>query len=392
MNHTPGFPYAAGRESDTPLLLVDDEVAILDGLRRQLRRRFVVTTATSGAEALSVMESQQFAVVVSDMRMPEMDGAEFLAHARKLYPDTVRMLLTGQADMTSAIAAINQGQIFRFLTKPCQPEVLQSALGDAVEQNRLVRAEKELLEKTLRSTVQTLTATLSLAHPKAFSRALRITRTVSEVAEELDVETPWEVEVTAMLAHLGAVSLPPGVLDKIDAGLPLNEDERMMAERVSATSAQLVAQVPRLEGVAAAIELQHARYDGTSSTPGAPVGDDLPLAARILKVAMDFDAAMSRRPAAQNAIAALRGDAGAHDPSVLDALTRCHAVDAAASPPQKVEFDALEPGMVLMEDVLSDRGILLVGRGTAVTEPLLQRLDNFRRQDGISAPILVESR
>ncbi len=159
------------KDAGPAILLVDDEQAILDGLRRQLRKRFSVSTATSGAAGLDALESQNFAVVVSDMRMPGMDGAAFLAQVRARYPDTVRLLLTGQADTQSAISAINEGQIYRFLTKPCPPDMLLSALDSAVELHRLVTAEKELLEKTLRGTVQTLTSTLSLAHPQAFARA-----------------------------------------------------------------------------------------------------------------------------------------------------------------------------------------------------------------------------
>jgi response regulator RpfG family c-di-GMP phosphodiesterase len=392
MTHsTAVFPFDEPKKaSDAGVLLVDDERAILDGLRRQLRRSFAVSTANSGSEALELMESESFGVVISDMRMPEMDGATFLSLVRRRHPNTVRMLLTGQADTQSAIAAINEGQIFRFLTKPCQPDTLQSALRDAIEQNRLITAEKELLEKTLRSTVQTLTATLSLAHPQAFSRAVRITRVASELAAELDADQPWLIEITAMLAHLGAVSLPPKVLAKLEAGLPLSEDERDMTERVPAESARLIAHVPRLDRVAAAISLHRARYDGAGADPTTPSGDELPLASRILRVALDFDAFMSPRPASQAAIAKLDGDPGAYDPDVLAALRRCYAVGGVDAEPVKIEVAQLRPGMVLAEDVLTDRGLVLVGRGTAVTEPLLHRLENFGRLEGITSPVLVE--
>jgi response regulator RpfG family c-di-GMP phosphodiesterase len=378
------------KDTGPAILLVDDEQAILDGLRRQLRKGFSVSTATSGAAGLEVLESQSFAVVVSDMRMPGMDGAAFLAQVRARYPDTVRLLLTGQADTQSAIAAINEGQIYRFLTKPCPPDLLLSALDSAVGLHRLVTAEKELLEKTLRSTVQTLTSTLSLAHPQAFARAVRITRTVTDLAAALEVERPWEVEITAMLSHLGAVSLPPGVLDKLDRGLPMTEDEQAMADRVPAASQELVGAIPRLESVGRAIGLHRSRYDGQGTEPGAPVGDELPIEARILRAAVDFDVAMARRPEPRDAVARLAADAGAYDPTVLDALVRCLAVEKAAAPPVEVSLDKLKTGMVLADDVLTDRGVMLVGRGATVTEALLERLENFRRQDAISGPVLVE--
>ena len=376
--------------ADTPqILLVDDEVAILDGLRRQLRKRFTVHTATGGAEALELLRSQPVTVVVSDMRMPQMDGATLLAEVRSRYPDVVRILLTGQADTQSAITAVNQGQIYRFLTKPCPPDVLLDEISSGVEINRLVTAEKELLGTTLRRTVEALTATLSLAEPVAFARAVRVTRTVTELAEQLEIDEPWDIEITAMLAHLGAVTLPPKVQEKLDAGRPLDEDEQAMAHRVPAVSRDLVATIPRLETVADAIGWQRARYDGEGAAPGVPIGDDLPLAARILRVALDFDAGTSRRPSVQATIDAMRGDPGAYDPLVLEALVRAHAVTDSEAPPRNVRVDDLTSGMVIFDDVLTRDGILLIGRGTVVTEPLIHRLENFVSQDRVDDSIRV---
>src|SRR4051794_30165979 len=193
-----------------PILLVDDEAAILDGLRRQLRRKFTVHTATSGTEALRLLESEPVTVVVSDMRMPEMDGATFLAQVRRRHPDIVRILLTGHADAESAIAAVNEGQISRFLTKPCPPEVLVAELGSAVELHRLTIAEKELLRTTLFGTVEALTAPLSLAQPALLARAARINRTVSELAEALEVQEPWEIEGRPAPRHGRTRSHPAG--------------------------------------------------------------------------------------------------------------------------------------------------------------------------------------
>ena len=373
-----------------PILLVDDEVAILDGLRRQLRKRFTVHTANSGADALELLKCEQVAVVVSDMRMPQMDGATLLSRVRSLYPNVVRILLTGQADTQAAIAAVNEGQIYRFLTKPCPPEVLLEEIGSAVELNRLVTAEKELLATTLRGTVEALTATLSLGQPAAFGRALRITRTVTELAEALQIEEPWDLEVTAMLSQLGAVTLPPNVLSKMDAGRPLTEDEMEMAGRVPAISRDLVVTIPRLEDVAEAIGCHRARYDGRASAPGVPRGDDLPLAARILRVAADFDAGMSQRPSVQATISALRADEGAYDPRVLRALVDFHDVPDTQGPPRDVDVADLAPGMVVFDDVFTTDGVLLISRGTEVTDPLIHRFENYAHQKRVARRIRVQ--
>ncbi|MCU1667497.1 MAG: Response regulator [Blastococcus sp.] len=372
-----------------PILLVDDEQAILDGLSRQLRKKFTVHTATGGAEALELLESEPVAVVVSDMRMPQMNGATFLSKVRTLYPDIVRILLTGQADTQAAITAVNEGQIYRFLTKPCPPEVLLEEIGSAVEVNRLVTVERELLSTTLRRTVEALTTTLSLAQPLAFARAVRITRVVTELAQALQLEDPWEVEVTAMLAQLGAVTLPPTVLEKLDAGRPLDEDERDMAVRVPVVSRDLVAAIPRLETVAAAIGWQTARYDGRGSAAGMPAGEELPLAARMLRLATDYETGISQRSALQDTINALRADAGAYDPRLLDALIGGHEVTELEAPPRMVRVHELEEGMVVFDDILTTEGILLIGHGTVVTDSLIQRLENYSEQGRVDGALRV---
>jgi response regulator RpfG family c-di-GMP phosphodiesterase len=311
-----------------PILLVDDEVAILDGLRRQLRKKFTVHTATGGAEALRLLGSESVTVVVSDMRMPEMDGATLLSHVRRDHPRTVRILLTGQADTQSTIAAVREGQIYRFLTKPCPAEVLVAELDSAIEFHRLVTADEELLATTLRRSVESLTATFPRDQPALTARALRINRIVARLAQVLEVDEPWEIELTSMLTHLGAVTLPAAVLAKLEAGRPLNEDEREMDSRVIGLSRDLVAAYPRMDRVAEGIGLQRVRYDGEGSPPGTPSGGDLPLGARILRLAVDFDAGMTLRRSVQDTISVLRADVGAYDPEVLDALIRCHAVEA----------------------------------------------------------------
>jgi response regulator RpfG family c-di-GMP phosphodiesterase len=371
------------------ILLVDDEIAILDGLRRQLRKSFDVHTANNGAEALELLSSVSVSVVVSDMRMPQMDGATFLAGVRARYPDVVRILLTGQTDTQAAIKAVNEGQIYRFLTKPCPSDVLLEEIRSAVEVNRLVTAEKELLSTTLRSTVEALTATLSLAQPAAFGRAARITRTVTELAEALQIKDLWALEVTAMLAHLGAVTLPANVLAKLDAGRPLSEEQAEMVDRVPDISRDLVASIPRLEEVAEAIGRFRIRYDGLGAPLGAPSGEDLPLAARILRVAADFDEEMSQRPSVQDSLNVMRANAGAYDPRVLEALIRSHATPEPEGTPRETDVEQLRSGMVIFDDVLSLDDILLISRGTVVTEPLILRLENYANQGRVGRRIRI---
>ena len=201
------------------ILLVDDEPNVLEGLTLHLRRRYHVATAAGGAAALEILaQDAGITVILSDMRMPGMDGAAFLSEARARKHDAIRMLLTGHADIDSAAAAVNEGQIFRFLRKPCPVPVLLAAVAAAVEQHRLITAERELLEQTLGGTVKLLTDMLGLTSPAAFGRAVRVKQHVVALAAKLALPSRWQVEVAAMLSQLGTITLPPETVDNLFAG------------------------------------------------------------------------------------------------------------------------------------------------------------------------------
>jgi hypothetical protein len=162
-----------------------------------------------------------------------------------------------------------------------------------------------------------------------------------------------------------------------------------MDSRVLGLSRDLVGAIPRLERVAEGIGLQRARYDGQGSAPGTPTGEDLPLGARILRVAVDFDAGMSQRPSVQATIGMLQADPGAYDPQVLEALVRAHDVSDPVQAPRAVGVDELLPGMVVFDDIVTSAGVLLVGRGTVVTEPLIHRLENYAGRGDVRGSIRV---
>ena len=167
-------------------MFVDDEPNVLQSIRRNLRKQFKLDTAEGGEAALQKLgEDGGFAVIVSDMRMPGMNGVELLSQAKQRWPETVRVMLTGNADMGTAVQAINEGQIFRFLSKPCSKEALLKALKAAVRQHRLVVAETQILEETLRGSIKLVTDILSLVSPMAFGRASRVCRTTGKVVERL---------------------------------------------------------------------------------------------------------------------------------------------------------------------------------------------------------------
>ena len=241
------------------ILCVDDEPYVLEGLSVNLRRSFEVHTASGGVEALKLIVKNSetpFPVIISDMRMPGMDGATFLGKARQYSPDSVRMLLTGHSDLEAAVRAVNEGRIFRYLSKPFPAKQLEAVCKDALAQYRLVKAQKDVLEQTLWGSVNVLTQILSMVNPAAFGRTTRILTVVRHLVNQLGLTEGWQFEVAAMLSQVGCVTLPPDTLARIDAAGPLSPKEREIYRNHPQVSAELIKKIPRLENVAEMIRRQ----------------------------------------------------------------------------------------------------------------------------------------
>lgn len=372
------------------VLLVDDEPAVLSGLKRVLHGQCVVYTETDPAAALQLAgELDDLAVVISDMRMPGMDGATLLSKIRNVAPDAVRVLLTGQTDINAAVAAINEGRIFRFLWKPCPSEALLSCMRDAIGQHQLLTAERELLERTLRGSVRALLETLSLANPTAFSRAERIKHRVASLTAQLDGADSWQIEVAAMLAQLGAVTLPPHVSERLHLGETVAGASADLVARIPRISAELLSDVPRLEEVRRAIEFQQQRYDGHGPVSQVVRGEEIPLGARVLHVAVDYDAFEARGVPSRAAVREMRERTGLYDPAILDVLEQVVTRGVDATPIEQLPLAELRAGHMLAADLTTADGVLLCGRGQEVTDRLLDRLENWGRSHRIVEPVQV---
>lgn len=365
------------------ILCVDDEPNVLEAFRRQLRRHFEVVTAGGGPEGLrTIAENNGFAVIVSDLRMPEMDGIQFLARVRERSPDSVRIMLTGNADVESAIKAVNEGDLFRFLTKPCPPEQLISTLESGVEQYRLINAEKELLEKTLKGSIKILTDILSLICPAAFGRASRVRRLARRIAAHLNVQKVWQVEIAAMLSQVGCVTVPEETLTKVYSGSKLSPEEERMFRNHTRIGSDLIANIPRLEEVAGIIAHQESQFDGSN-----PDGQ-IPLGARILKVALDYDSLEKGDGDPWEAVEQIRSRKGSYDPEVVKALERVTAEDTKHEI-QFVQIEDLTNKMILGDDIKSRAGVLLIAKGQEVTSTLKERLKNIVELGEVAEPIKV---
>lgn len=365
------------------ILCVDDDQRILEAFERQYRKDFEIETALGPDLGLQALRTKgPFAVVVSDLRMPLMDGIEFLGRVRQSSPDTVRIMLTGNADLSAAISAVNDGHIFQFLTKPCPSTTLTRTLESALEQYRLVTSERELLEHTLNGAVGVMSEILSLVNPPAFSRAQRIGRYVRHMAQKLKFAETWQFELAAMLSQVGCVAVPPNILEKSHWGGPLDTSEREILASQNQIARNLLAKIPRLEDVANMVAQQSLPWPGA-----AGASENVKTGAHLLKIALDLDEQVMRGNTLDSVIEQMRRNRQYHT-AFVNALQQLQ-VEQTRSQTQLLSLGQLQPHMIVNSGIYSKTGLLLLAKGQEVTESAIARLESFASLFGIVEPISV---
>jgi len=355
---------------------VDDEPLVLASMGRHLARHFELERSEDPSEALALVQArtEPYAVVVSDFNMPGMNGIEFLTAVRRASPDTARVMLTGQGDLAVAMQAVNEGNVFRFLAKPCPPEDLIETVAAAARQHQLVIAERELLQRTLSGSIKMLTDVLSLTSPVAFGRASRVYRTVKQIAGRVfGPESAWEGLVAAMLCQVGCVAVPTDILERAYRRQPLAPHEHETYESHPSVARDLLSSIPRLERVAEAIAYQSQHYDGTGFPGDGRAGEAIPLAARVLHVALAYDDLLTDGEAPTTALRKLRLEAGKFDTGIVVSLSAVTG-DRAAYIERTVTVAGLRPDMILAEDIESPDGLLLVVKGQETSPAMQARL------------------
>ena len=376
------------------VLFVDDDSNILAGYRRQLRKRFDLQTATSGAEGLEALKAKgPFAVVVSDMNMPEMDGLQFLKGVMERAPDTVRIMLTGNADQKTTVDAVNEGKIFRFCNKPCPPDTLAEAIDSGLRHHRLVTAERELLERTLAGSVKVLLDVLGLVDPESFGATGRLRDWMRRMVAELKLENAWEYDLAAMLSPIGGLTLPQEIKDKLGRGEKLSPAEEEVLAQVPGTTRDLIANIPRLGQVAEYLYYQGKAFDGGGRPGDGRAGAELPLGARLLRLLVDLSGLCEGRAPDARAFVELEARKGVYDPELLAAARRCLAAEpeAAAGEPRAITLGQLQPGDRLVADIVTLEGQLVLAEGHEVSAVLQQKLRNLHKLRPLKQPILVLS-
>lgn len=420
------------------LLLVDDEAGILSSLRRLFRPHgYTILTAGSGAEGLAVLEREPVDLVISDMRMPEMDGARFLEQVRQRWPEVVRILLTGYADVTSTIAAINRGEIYRYIAKPWDDQEIVLTVKDALERKRLElenvrldaltqRQNEELkalntsleqkvadrtaelrqtvsfldqahrdLNKSFLAVVRVFSSLIELRGGKMAGHSRRVAEHARTLAQRLglDEAAGQEILLAALLHDIGKIGLPDTLIDKPFNLLSAEGRAEVMKHPVK--GAMVLMGVEQMKNVALLVRHHHECFDG-SGYPDRLTGLAIPMGARILAVANDYDALQAGTLVARplkggEALAFIVDNRGKrYDPTVVDAFA---TIVAESLKSEVVEVPlrpaGLRPGMVLTRDLMHKDGYLLLAKGHTVDPTLIDQLTKVEAAEGRSLMLYV---
>jgi CheY-like chemotaxis protein len=364
------------------VLCVDDEPRVLEGLERNLGDQYDVVTADGGEAGIAaITATPDFDVVISDMRMPNMSGAVFLGHARRLAPDAQRVLLTGESDAESARAAVNEGQIFRYLKKPCPVDELARVIEAGAATKRRTIADREMLETTVAGSVKLLSEVLALAAPVCFRETPGVTSIVEHMCERLGVREPWRFRAAAMLHTIGYVALPIALVEKRRSGIALLGAEKRELAGAPEIGARLLEGVPRFRDVAEMVRRHREPLPAT-------LDDDIARGAAMIHVALLVleDVTATRRVAQiAKTIAPNQNDTG----KALLALLHDYQAKREAESIIAVKIAELRPGMVLEENLTTKSGNVLFASGNELTAPLLERVRQFHRSAPLSEPVKV---
>jgi response regulator RpfG family c-di-GMP phosphodiesterase len=406
------------------VLCVDDEANILSALKRVLRGAgYCVLTAIDASQALQHLAEVPVDIVISDMRMPGMDGAALLEQVQQRWPGIGRLLLTGHADMGSTVAAINRGRIWRYLHKPWDEHELLGAVAEASERIALEREKQRLesltreqneqlrvLNEDLEGRVAARTAELKTANEKVQRNYLksikvftnlielcggqtaghcrRVAETSRDVARKMNLpdEQVLQIFVAGLLHDIGLIGLPDRIAGKpvqklapedqtLYKGHPVNAEQSLLALD------DMAPLLPMIRG-------HHERHDG-QGYPDRLSGANIPLGARILAVADAFDdlqhgTLVEARMTVAEARTLMREGRGTQfDPEVLDVFLHITEPEAPRRVTDlKVGSAALEADMVLSRDLIAPSGLLMLSAGHRLTPSLIRRVREFEQRTG----------
>lgn len=380
------------------ILFIDDDETLLSSYKRTLGREYQIDVESSGEAGLKTMiKNGPYAVVVTDYKMSGMDGLRFLTKAQLVNEDTVRVMLTGHGTFETAVEALNQGKVFQFLTKPCEPEAMNRLLQSALRQYRLIQNEKVLLDQMLNGAVRAFSDILEVSDPESFQLTRKLREEISALAAPLKLEIAWEVEIAAMLCKLGNVTVPPAVLkrSRSDAADRMPPEEMSMITRVPEVTSRMVRGIDRFQDVGRIILYMAKNFDGTGYPPDTVKFHDIPFGSRLLRILVSLFESEENGVPRVTALEQMKNFREKYDVELIDTLIEHYEgrepdEQATSNEAQALTVEDLKAGMELKTDVFTKEGMLVLPAGSKLSLVMVQRILNFSEAGGIKEPIYVK--
>ena len=364
-----------GMDANQKILFVDDDPRVLQSLRQVLAKHYDAQFASSGAEALTLFRNNgPFAVVISDFAMTEMNGVQLLLKVRELDSDVVTMLFTGAATFDDVSEAVRLGHIFRLIGKPCGSNQLLKNIEDGLRQHARIHAEKAMLEETLNGTISILTTILSATGPLFFGRAQRVKKLAFKLAENLQIEDTWTVEIASTFAFLGYLKLPLSMQERVYHKQIVPDRVLHLIEGFPSFTSDLLGQIPRLEKIAEIIRIIPLDYTQTWDKP--PSTRRL---ASVIRLARDYEELTGGNHGPKAIYGILSEKKNGYLPGGLEALRELIDLNIELPPEKEIFLSQLKPGMTLSNDLRMDDDMLILAKGTEVNKIIVELLDNYRR-------------
>jgi response regulator RpfG family c-di-GMP phosphodiesterase len=377
------------------ILCVDDDPAMLAHHARTLRKPFHVHTALSGVEGIAAIEQGgRYPAILVDMNMPGMDGIEFLARAAKISPDSAFVMLTGNVDQQTAVRAVNEGHVFRFLNKPSSADAVFEAVTACVERSAELQEQRVLEEKFLDGGIRLLTQVLHAADPHAAQRSENLMAYVRSYYDALDTGCgmPRDLEIAVSFCSVGLAVIPTAVLHRARSGGELKPAEERMMESASELGGRILSFIPKMETAGSIVRYQNKGFGGTGHPQDGIAGDDLPFGARLLHVMIDLLRLEASGAARGDALKQMSDLGEEYDPEILKV---CRTRWRPAYSKSLVRVRASIPVSDLcISDVLgkalySVSNIFFAPEGTVVSKPLMHKIREWERMGMLAQEVVV---
>lgn len=367
------------------VLFVDDDQMLLSSMERCLGLDFDLETAISGPDALELIAaSEVFPVIVSDMRMPAMDGIQFIQKAREISKHSVFLMLTGNQDVQTAIRSVNEGQVFRFLNKPCDPTEIAGAIKSARRQYDLEAAERELLNKTFVGALAIFADVMETLQPELIGRAARTEQYMDAIRAKCGVAARWEYKVASKLLLLGFA-----MQQQDDSSVPTSKRASIDMNRACTIAAKMVERLPRMEQVAEIIRFVPATDGDITHLATDGEGDTTEIGAALLRVAHIVESLSHLEVGRNEAETEVRRALpGIYEPLLASAMD---IYPEGSKLPEGVllEIEDLRPGMVLQDNLTDPSGATLLRMGRKLSETHIQKLLAEKESLGTFEPVSV---